>query len=156
MKFNLKKYAGPHRIKDRAINWKEAYQEKSDDLKIRFDSMLGPGGYFRWEGHDYTTNSNYFVVVGPAITKNGKKMFFAGIKKLPKNQDQKHHYAPYGEYFGSMHSALSHCGEKWAVPFPKGSPNYTMAQLEPLDIPRHVKGSSYNFIKTSRIDAELL
>lgn len=149
MKFNLKKYAGPRRIKDRGINWKQAYREKSDDLKRRFDSMLGPGSYFRWEGHDYTTNSDYFVVTGPAVTKNGKKMFFAGIKKLPKDKDKKHHYAPYGEYFGSMHSALSHCSEKWGVTFPKGSPNYTMEQLAPIKVPRHVKGHSYNSIKTS-------
>jgi hypothetical protein len=69
------------RIKDRGINWKEVYVGKAETLKEKMDKKIGKGSYFRWEGHDYTTNGDYFVVVGPSITKDGKKQFFAGIKR---------------------------------------------------------------------------
>jgi len=147
MSFNLRKQSdgegsgGPRRIKDRGIQWQEQYREKSDDLKHRYEQILGPGSYYRWEGHDYTTNSDYFVVAGPAMTKEGRKMFFAGIKKLPPGEDPSKHFAPAGEYFGSMNGALSHASEKWGIRFPQGNPNYQKEQLAPLDIPRHVKAS---------------
>lgn len=159
--FNLSKNSGlsrprlpqpegtPHRIKDRGIKWEETYREKSDDLKVRFAKMIGPGAYYRWEGHDNWTDSDYFVVVGPAVTKNGKKKFFSGIKKLPKDPEKKH-FAPSGEYFGNIHAALSHASEKWGIVFPKGQPNYREEILQPLDIPRHVKGSSERMEKESQ------
>ena len=119
--------------------WEEHYREKSDDLKKRFDKQIGPGSYYRWEGHDYTTNSDYFVVVGPALTGDGRKQFFAGIKKLP-DDPSKTVYAPYGDYFPTIIAALSHASEKWAVTIPKGQTNYTVDNLIPIEIPRHVKG----------------
>ncbi len=135
----MDKYAGRKRIKDRGIEWKQRYHERSNRLKKRFEKDIGPMSYFRWEGHDYTTNSDYFIIVGPSLTKEGHKRFFSGIKKLPDDPKAKV-YAPSGEYFTSSISALTHAGEKWAVPYPKGAPNYTADQLIPIKIPRHVKG----------------
>lgn len=66
-------------IKERGIKWEEAYEERSEPLKKRFEKQLGPGGYFRWAGYDTTTNSDYFVVVGPSIQHNIGPMFFAGV-----------------------------------------------------------------------------
>ena len=139
--FNLKifKLAGRQRIKDRGIEWKEAYHERSEGLKKKFNKILGSGVYMRWEGHDYTTNSDYFVVVGPAITKDGKKKFFAGVKKLPDDPKAKV-YAPSGEYFSTSVGAFSHAADKWGIIFPKGAPQYTVNDLARVEIPRHVKG----------------
>ena len=127
------------RIKDRHIQWKEEYQEKSRPLKEKYDKVIGRGSYYRFEGHDYTTDSDYFIIVGPALTKEGKKQFFSGIKKLPPEWSEKKVYAPYGEYFSNINAALSHAGEKWGLPFPKNQFNYTIADLANVDIPRHVK-----------------
>ena len=133
------KIAGPKRIKDRGIKWEETYQERSKGLKKKFDKDLGPKSYIRWEGHDYTTDSDYFIVVGPAMTKDLKKRFFSGIKKLPKDPHKKV-FAPSGEYFITMVAALSHATEKWAITFPKDAINYRLSDLAQIDIPRHVKG----------------
>jgi len=135
----ITKYAGRKRIKDRGINWKEHYHERSQKLKERFERDLGPGAYKRWEGHDYTTNSDYFVVVGPALTKEGKKKFFSGVKKLPDDPKAKI-YAPSGEYFSTIESAFSHANDKWGIIFPREVPNYTVEDLARIKIPRHVKG----------------
>jgi len=133
------KYAGRKRIKDRGIEWKEHYHERSQKLKERFERDLGQGSYKRWEGHDYTTNSDYFVVVGPALTKEGKKRFFSGVKKLP-DDPKAPVYAPSGEYFSTIEAAFSHANDKWGIIFPKGVPHYTMEDLARIKIPRHVKG----------------
>ena len=139
--FNLSKYAGPHRIKDRMIKWEESYQKRSKKLKERFENQLGYGSYRRWEGHDSTTDGDYFIVVGPAKTKELKKRFFVGIKRYPEGE-KKHgeEFAPYGEYYSTLFGALSHAAEKWGVPWPKGQHNITKEDLEPVDIPRHVRG----------------
>lgn len=130
---------GKKRIRDRGIKWEEVYGEKSDDLKRRFDKAIGPQAYMRFEGHDYTTDGDYFVIIGPALTEDLKKKFFAGIKRLPDDPN-KPIYSPSGEYFSSSHGAFSHANEKWNIPFPKGAQNYTEANLSNVDIPRHVKG----------------
>jgi hypothetical protein len=137
----LFKFAGRKRIKDRGINWKEHYHVRSAKLKKRFDRDIGSMAYMRWEGHDYTTNSDYFIVLGPALTKDGKKKFFAGIKKLPKDPKAKI-YAPSGKYFDSINDAMGHANFKWGVAFPMNPklPKYTVADLIPVNIPRHVKG----------------
>ena len=139
--FNLRQFkmAGRKRIKDRGIRWDESYREKSEPLKKRFDNAIGTGAYYRWEGHDYTTNSDYFVVVGPARTKEGKKMFFSGIKKLPPKYKRKKIYAPSGKYFTNILSALSHASKMWGVRFPPNQTNYSQADLSEINIPRHVK-----------------
>lgn len=142
------KSAGRKKIKDRGINWKEHYRERSIKLKKRFDKTIGPRVYIRWEGHDYTTNGDYFVIIGPALTKEGKKRFFSGIKKLPDDPKAKV-YAPSGKYFYSLNDAMGHANDKWGVPFPKDPPlpKYTLSDLENVEIPRHIKGSSENVIK---------
>lgn len=140
--FNLSRLtstAGRKKIKDRGIRWVEKYHEKSKALKKRFDGDIGPGAYYRWEGHDYTTNSNYYVVVGPTVQTNLGKCFFAGIKKLP-NDPNKKVYSPSGEYFSNIMSALSYASDKWGVKIPLGQQRYDKAQLEAVDIPEHIKG----------------
>tara|TARA_Y100000310_G_scaffold13838_1_gene14118 strand:- start:3050 stop:3736 length:687 start_codon:yes stop_codon:yes gene_type:complete len=133
------KLAGRKRIRDRGINWKEAYHEKSQGLKKRYDKDIGGNSYMRYEGHDFTTDSDYFIIIGPALNKEMKKRFFSGIKKLPDDPKAKV-YAPSGEYFHNIISAFSHASEKWALPFPKGTPEYTLADLANIEIARHIKG----------------
>ena len=135
----INKYAGRKRIKERGIDWKEHYHERSKRLKKRFDKDIGIYSYMRWEGHDYTTDSDYFVIVGPSLTKEGQKRFFAGVKKLPDDPASKV-YAPSGEYFTNSVLAFSHAHDKWGVEFPKGAPNYSVDHLSGIEIPRHVKG----------------
>ena len=139
--FNFSKFktAGRKRIRDRGITWRETYKEKSEPLKRRFDKAIGFGAYYRWEGHDYTTNSDYFVVVGPAKTKEDKKMFFSGVKKLPPKYKRMKIYAPSGKYFTNILSALSHASKMWGVRFPPNQTNYTQADLADVNIPRHIK-----------------
>jgi hypothetical protein len=135
----MDKFAGRRRIKERGIKWEERYHPRSKKLKERFNKVLGPMSYMRWEGHDYTTDSDYFVVMGPSLTKELKKKFFAGIKKLP-NDPQAKVYAPSGEYFNSSVAALTHASDKWGIPFPRGVHSYTVSDLAGLKIPRHVRG----------------
>jgi hypothetical protein len=133
------KIAGRKRIRDRGISWKEKYHDRSIGLKKRYDKDIGEGAYMRFEGHDYTTDGDYFIIVGPALNKEMHKRFFSGIKRLPESPKEKV-YAPAGEYFHNIVSAYSHASRKWALPFPKGIPNYTMADLANVEISRHIKG----------------
>ena len=143
--FNLSKFSawptGKHRkrIRDRGIHWEESYKEKSAPLKKRFIRDIGEGSYYRWEGHDYTTNSDYFIVVGPAQDRYGKKLFFAGIKKLPPKHERKKIYAPSGKYFTTILAALSHSNRMWSAPFPRNQINYTASDLANINIPRNLK-----------------
>lgn len=141
-KYNLIKEASRKRIRDRGIKWDESYHERSAPLKKRFNETIGPGSYYRWEGHDYTTNSDYFVVVGPAIQRSGQKSFFAGVKKLPEGYKRRKSktYAPSGKYFTNIMSALSHAVEMWGVSFPHGQQKYDQSNLANIEIPRHMKG----------------
>lgn len=136
----LEKEAGRKRIRDRGINWQERYHEKSEGLKKRYDKNVGPGSYIRYEGHDYTTNSDYYVVIGPTIQSSLGKCFFAGIKKLPPKERRKKIYSPSGKYFVNIVSALSYASEKWGTPFPPNQYNYTKEFLAPIKIPEHIKG----------------
>jgi len=136
----LIKESGRKRIRERGIDWKEKYGEKSESLKKRFDKKIGSNAYLRWEGHDYTTDGDYFVVVGPAITKEGQKQFFAGIKRLPPKHDRKKIYAPSGKYFPYIISALSHANDMWGTPIPENQINYGPEHLASVKIPRHMKG----------------
>jgi len=140
LKEALLKEGGPKRIKDRGILWREKYHDRSAGVKKRLTRELGEGSYYRWEGHDYTTNSDYFVVVGPAVEKNGRKSFFAGIKKLPPIYKRKKVYAPYGKYFSTIVGALSHASKMWGIRFPQGQKNYMSEDLQDVKISRHVKG----------------
>lgn len=131
--------AGRKKIKDRGISWKESYHEKSESLKKRFDRDIGPGAYYRWEGKDYTTDSNYYIVVGPTIQRELGKCFFAGIKKIP-NDPHKKIYSPSGEYFTSISGALSYAVDKWGIIFPPNQIQYTKDMIENIKIPEHIKG----------------
>lgn len=137
---NIVKTAAPKRIRDRGISWKERYHDKSAPLKKRMDKEIGPGAYYRWEGHDYTTHSDYFIVVGPSIQRSGQKSFFAGIKKLPPKYKRKKIYAPYGKYFSTILAALSHASKMWGIIFPKNQKNYTATDLQDVHISKHIKG----------------
>jgi len=138
--FNLLKYAGRKRIRDRHINWKETYREKSKPLKRKFEKAPGPGSYHRWEGHDYTTNADYFIIVGPALTKEGRKQFFAGIKRYPPQWSENKVYAPSGKYFSNISSALTHASKMWGIPYPRDQTNYSVIDLDTINISRHVRG----------------
>jgi len=141
--FNLNKQAGRKRIKDRGIRWEEIYRERSASLKEKFEKEIGYGSYYRWEGHDYTTNSMYYVVVGPSLQHSVGKMFFAGIKKIPieeftKDPDTKT-YSPYGEYFPTIKAALIYASQRWGTKIPKQQIPYTKDSLANADIPEHVR-----------------
>lgn len=125
-------------IKDRGIQWKESYHDKSTYIKKKFDKIL-PHSYYRWEGHDYYSGHDYYVVVGPAISKRYGKAFFAGHKKLPIEKKKKS-YSPTGEYFPSLMAALAHAKKKWGVKHPQDAVNYQKGDLAAIEIPRHVKG----------------
>jgi len=125
------------RIKERGIKWEETYGKRSMEAKKHFEKIL-PKAYFRWEGFDYESGHPYYVVVGPAISKRYGKSFFAGVKKMPKDPRKKA-YSPSGKYFPSLRSALSHASDMWGIKFPQDAGNYTKNDLEPLNIPRHVK-----------------
>lgn len=130
--------ASKKRIKDRGINWKEFYHEKSRSLKKHFEEVL-PGSYFRWEGMDHTSGHPYYVVVGPSISQRYGKSFFAGIKRMPINRRKKA-YSPTGKYFSSLKAALSHARKTWNVKMPQNAGNYNQNDLERVKIPRHMKG----------------
>jgi len=141
--YNLYKDAGRKRIRDRGINWKEKYRKRSEPLKKRFEQQVGPGSYYRWEGRDFTTNSMYYVVVGPSVHKNLGKVYFAGVKKIAiydftKDPDTAT-YSPYGEYFHNIKAALLYANERWGVPIPKNQPQYTKNNLANADVPEHIK-----------------
>lgn len=125
------------KIRDRGIHWLEHYEEKSIGMKKKFDKLIGPKSYLRFTGHDFTTNSDYYVVIGPSVEGN-QKLYFAGIKKLPRDKNKKV-YSPYGEYFGTIRSAMSYAHKKWGVPFQQDVPEYTKETLAPVDIPEHIK-----------------
>jgi len=126
------------RIKDRGIKWEESYKRKSKAAKKHFEKIL-PGGYFRWEGFDRTTGHPYYIVVGPAISEKYGKMFFAGIKKMPKDPKKKA-YSPTGKYFPALRAALSHAAEMWGIKFPQNAGSFTKNDLTAVHIPRHMKG----------------
>lgn len=136
-----KRHGGRVPIKERGIKWEEQYEERSASLKKRFEKQLGPGSYYRWFGHDVTTNSDYYIVVGPSIQHNVGKMFFAGVRKLPPaaEREEKKSYSPYGEYFPNIKAALAYASEKWGIRMPPGQVNYTREQLANVDIPEHIK-----------------
>lgn len=140
---NLNKFAGRKRIRDRGIQWEEKYRKRSKPLKERFDKQIGPGSYHRWEGYDYTTNSMYYIVIGPSVHRKLGKVFFAGIKKIPFDIFEKDPdtatYSPYGEYFHNMKAALLYASKRWGVPIPKGQPQYKKENLFHADVPEHIK-----------------
>jgi len=137
----VSRHGGRTPIKERGIKWEESYEERSLPLKKRFEKKIGPGSYYRWTGHDVTTNSDYYVVVGPSIKKGVGKLYFSGVKKLPPavEREKKKSYSPYGEYYPTIKAALFHANDKWGVPMPKNQNDYTEDHLANIEIPKHVK-----------------
>lgn len=136
---SFERLAGRKKIRDRGIDWVETYKDKSESLKKKFEKHVGKNAYVRWEGDDFTTNSTYYVVVGPTFQRDLGKCFFAGIKKLP-NDPHKKVYSPAGEYFTNIVSAFSHASEKWGTPFPDPAPQFDTASLTNVNISEHIKG----------------
>lgn len=132
------RFAGRRRIKEKHINWKEHYGEKSAKVKKKFEKIM-PGVYFRWEGKDYESGHPYYVVVGPSESKRYGKSFFAGVKKLPINPRKKA-YSPSGKYFHDLLSALRYASDMWGVPVPPDRGQYSASDLEGIEIPKHIKG----------------
>jgi hypothetical protein len=120
MAFNLN---AAKRIKDRGIVWKEKYTKKTLAMKKKFQRDIGPGSYFRFEGHDNTTGNDYYIVVGPGYSKSKGKLFFAGIRKLPGE------YSPNGEYFRSFRKAMIYAKDMWGAKFPPDFKDYTEEDL---------------------------
>jgi hypothetical protein len=104
-------------IKDRGIRWKETYADKSAYLKREFEEQVGPGSYFRWEGHDHVSGSDYYVVVSPGFSKKHGYHFFAGLRKIPAEAGAS------GKKFKTQAEALSYAIDKWRVPPPETKPH---------------------------------
>jgi hypothetical protein len=138
--FGFDKESGRKRIRDRGIHWQEKYGDKSSNLKKKFDKTIGRGSYYRFEGKDYTTNSDYFIVIGPSIDRAGEKSFFAGIKKMPPLYKRRTVYAPSGKYFPTIMSAISYASQKWGLPYPQDAIPYDKGSLNGVDIPKRLKG----------------
>jgi hypothetical protein len=112
-------------IKDRGIHWAEAYNDKSAYLKEEYEKQVGPGSYFRWEGHDHVTGEDYYVVVTPGFSKKKGYHFFAALRKIPAENGAS------GKKFKTQAEALSHAMDTWRVPRPKTPPHksYTTDDL---------------------------
>lgn len=104
-------------IKDRGIQWKEAYTDKSAYLKEQFEAQVGPGSYFRWEGHDHVSGADYYAVVTPGYSKKHGYHFFAALRKMPADNGAS------GKKFKNQAEALSYAMETWRVPPPDTQPH---------------------------------
>lgn len=103
-------------IKERGIRWTENYGDKSSYLKTEMEKQIGPGSYFRWEGHDSTTGTDYYVVVSPGYSAKKGYHFFAGLRKMPAD------HGASGKKFKNMRSALFYAYDMWRVPKPESMP----------------------------------
>jgi hypothetical protein len=101
------------KLADRPVVWKEAYTKKTLFLKKQFHDILGPGSYFRFEGHDTDTNDDYFVIVGPAKVHSPHSQFFAGVRKLPAD------YPAGGQEFHDIKDAMEYASATWGVSIPE-------------------------------------
>ena len=111
------------KLVEKDIEWKEAYTDKTHFLKEQFDEVVGPGSYFRFEGHDHTSGDDYYCILGPAKIRKPSAKFFAGVRKLPAT------FSAGGKYFDSMDGAANYAKETWGVPVPKSLKAYTSASL---------------------------
>ena len=75
-------------IKERGIKWQESYGDKSAPLKKSMEEQVGIGSYFRWEGYDHTTDTEYYVVVSPGYSEK-KGYFFFAKAVLPRMREMK-------------------------------------------------------------------
>lgn len=129
-------------IKERGIRWAESYSgEKSVHLKEEMDSQIGPGAYYRWEGHDPTTGNDYYVVVSPGFGKKRGYHFFAGLRKMPAD------HGASGKKFSTQREAMSHARETWQVPPPLDKPpkpeGYKIADIQNAPILIEIQHKSH-------------
>jgi hypothetical protein len=110
------------KLKEKNINWKQVYTEKTSFLKEMYDIVIGKGSYFRFEGQA-DDGDRYYCILGPAKIHDPKAKFFAGVRKLPAT------YSAGGKYFDSMDGAAAYAQETWGVRIPEELKPYTAAQL---------------------------
>ena len=103
-------------IKERGIKWQESYGDKSAPLKKSMEEQIGIGSYFRWEGYDHTTDTEYYVVVSPGYSEKKGYFFFAGLRKIPAE------HGASGKKFNTLAEALNYSMNTWNVPRPKQRP----------------------------------
>ena len=115
------------KLSERPIVWKEAYTKRALFLKKQFHEVLGPGSYFRFEGHDTETDDDYFVVVSPAGIHSPESSFFSGVRKLPAD------YAAGGLYFHDIKEAMDYAVATWGVAAPGEMRYYDSDDLKGID-----------------------
>ncbi len=111
------------KLKEKNIDWKQEYTEKTSFLKKMYETVVGKGSYFRFEGEAAVDGSQYYCIIGPAKIHHPKAKFFAGVRKLPAT------YAAGGKYFDSMDSAAAYARDTWGVSTPSELKPYTSASL---------------------------
>jgi len=111
------------KLVEKNIDWEQIYTDKTLYLKEQFEDVIGPGSYFRFEGQDKQSGSEYYCIVGPAKIKDPIAKFFAGVRKLPAT------YSAGGKYFDSLTEAANYAKETWGVPVPRSLRPYTSGQL---------------------------
>jgi len=111
------------KLVEKNIKWKEAYTDKTLFLKEQFEEVVGEGSYFRFEGKDIDSSSEYYCIIGPAKVHAPRAKFFAGVRKLPAT------YSAGGKYFDSMDGAATYAKETWGIPIPSSLKPYTSAAL---------------------------
>ena len=98
-------------IKDRGIQWEEEYRDKSAAQKEYYAKAVGPGSYFRWEGHD-GTGQDYYVAITPGFSNKKGYYFFAALRKIPEEHGSS------GRKFKTQDEAISYAIETWNIPTP--------------------------------------
>lgn len=112
------------KLADRSVTWQEAYTDKTLFLKRQYHDTIGPGSYFRFEGHDAETGDDYFVIVGPAKVHSPSSQFFAGVRKMPAD------YPAAGQSFHDMKEAIEHANRTWGTPIPDAMRYYDSGDLK--------------------------
>lgn len=103
------------KLADKPVTWEECYTPDTAYFKAMYDSVIGEGSYFRFEGKDADTGDWHMVIVGPAKMHDPEAKFFAGQRKLPAT------YSASGEYFANIKEALYHANEHWGISIPTDS-----------------------------------
>lgn len=119
----MKDVFAKEKLVEKDINWSENYTDKTFFLKEQFESVVGPGSYFRFEGEDVDSGDRYYCILGPAKVHKPRAKFFAGVRKLPAT------YSAGGKYFDSMDGAAKYAKETWGVPTPSKLIPYTSSSL---------------------------
>jgi hypothetical protein len=110
------------KLVEKNIDWHQVYTEKTQFLKDQFESVIGPGSYFRFEGRS-NDGDEYYCIIGPAKLDQPRAKYFAGVRKLPAT------YSAGGKYFDSMDQAAIYARETWGVDTPRELKPYTSAHL---------------------------